>query len=367
MPDPRRPLAVLALLLLAACGKDPDDDTATPAACGATGPAVERLEVATGYRVIDAPVSAPWVDEGRTVPVGIWYPTADDAGETAKFLDFFKDELSWVDAGYADPAPDCLLPLVVYSHGSQGWGGNASPLLRHLVAQGWIAAAPDHIDNTLSDNIDPKPVSYPMTRVADISATIDALAALPADDPLAGRIDTSRVLVMGHSYGGQTAWLFSGPEFDQSAIEDRCDESELGCTDADRAAFAAPVDDERVVGALPMDGFADTNLVAAEGWEAARLPILYLARSGDGDDGPFTTAAAADVTWARFEGACHETFTSTPLPCDFDQEEGLADVPADLAAAAAARVLERDDAVYAEILDGTTVVDERVTVQRTRE
>ena len=98
----------------------------------------------------------------------------------------------------------------------------------------------------------------------------------------------------------------------------------------------------------------------------AALPILYLARSGDGDEVPFETAAAADVTWARFEGACHETFTSTPLPCDFDKEEGLDDVAAYLTAFAAERVLGLEDQEYADILDGTTTVDDRITVQRTQ-
>ena len=367
--------ATEALLLfvgvIAGCSAGLDGDTADPvdsAACSATAPQLDRLDVPTGYRVVDAPVDAPWLPDPRTVPVNLWYPTDATTGDPAVYIDLWTDPQSLVDAPFADPSPGCKLPLVVYSHGSQAWGGNESPILRHLVAQGWVAAAPDHLDNTLADNVDPHPISYSMTRVADIRATIDALEALPDDDPLAGRIDTSRVLVLGHSYGGQTAWLLAGPTFDVATIESRCDADATGCTDAERAAFEGSPGDPRIVGVLPLDGFADESLVAPAGWAAAQPPILYLSKSQDGDDGPITTAAAADVTWARFEGACHETFTGSPVTCaEFDEEEGL-DLVADFVTAfAAERVLGLTGAPYDGVLDGSTVLDERITVRRTRE
>ncbi|MDP2305728.1 MAG: hypothetical protein Q8P18_06845 [Pseudomonadota bacterium] len=359
---PRFSIPLLAYPLFAACaGKGDTGDTAPT--CDARAPEVERIDVPTGYRTLDAPVMAPWLDEARTVPVGIWYPTDETSGHAATYIESFVDEASFEDAELADPAPGCRLPLVVYSHGSQAWGGNTSPLLRHLVAQGWVAAAPDHLGNTLIDNVEPRSVSYSRTRVADIVATIDALEALPAEDPLYGRVDTSRVLVMGHSFGGQTAWLLAGPTFDTEAIAARCDAGAPGCTDAERASFDAPVADPRVVAVLPLDGFAGSDLVAAAGWATADRPILFLSKAGDGDDEPFTTAAATDLTWARFDGACHETFTNSPIECaTFDKEEGLTTTAAYLTAFASAQILGLDAEPYAGILDGRTVVDSRVTV-----
>lgn len=358
-------LRTLALVMAIGCGADPKDSAPD---CAVADPQLERIDVPAGYRTLDAPVDAPWLEAPRTVPVGVWYNTEDSSGEEALYIESFKDEMSYVDAAFADPAPGCKLPLVVYSHGSQGWGGNSSPLLRHLVAQGWVAAAPDHVGNTLIDDEDPRPVSYSLTRVADMVATIDALEDLPAEDPLYGRVDTSRVLVLGHSYGGQTAWLLAGPSFDTARVAERCDASELGCSEAELAAFAAPVYDERVVGVLPMDGYADTDLVAAEGWATAALPILYLSRAEDDYALAYTTAAAADVTWAAFEGACHETFTGTPLSCEgFEKEDGLDVVAQYLTSFAATRVLGLEGEPYASILDGSAVVDARVAVQRSRE
>ena len=350
-------------LLLACAGTDPTDTAIS--GCEVQPPQVERLHAPTGYRAIETAVEATWLSEPRTVPVGIWYATDATEGEPALYMGAVVDEDSWVDAPFSDPAPGCLLPLVVYSHGSQAWGGNASPLLRHLVAQGWVAAAPDHVDNLLFDNVDPKPATFPLTRAADIRATIDAIEALPEGDPLAGRVDTSRVLVMGHSFGGQTASLLAGPEFDAEAIDARCASAAEGCTEAERAAFDSRIDDPRVVAVMPLDGFASTELVSAAGWAAADRPILYLARSQEGDEEQFLTASAAEITWARFEGACHETFTSTEVVCEtFDKEEGLDDTAAYLTAFAATQVLGLEEAPYTGILDGSTVVDERVTVRR---
>lgn len=356
------------MLLLLACS--PAVDKADTATCAVPPPETTRLDVPAGYRTVDAPVDAPWLTALRTVPINLWYPTDDTTGTAATYIETWVDGQSLVDAPFAEPAyaaGGCKMPLVVYSHGSQGWGGNASPLLRHLVAQGWIAAAPDHVGNTLVDDVQPRPVSYSLTRVADVRAAIDAMEALPDDDPLAGRVDTSRVLVMGHSFGGQTAWLLAGPTFDTATIAARCDAGPPGCTETERAAFEAPATDPRVVAVLPMDGFAGEDLVASSGWDSADRPILYLAKAEEGDDVPFTTAAAADLVWGRFDGACHETFTSTALSCaTYEKEDGLDDVAAYVTSFAAAQVLGATGEPYAGILDGTTVVDSRITVQSTR-
>lgn len=350
---------LLFVLLMTACTGDEAE------VCVLSAPSTDRLDVPTGYRELQAPVDAPWLSEARTVPVGLWYNTDATSGDTAEYMGAFPDESALDGAPFFDLAPGCKLPLVIYSHGSQAWGGNASPLLRHLVAQGWIAAAPDHLGNTLLDNVEPRPISFSLTRVADLRATLDAIEALPAEDPLFDRVDTSRVLLLGHSFGGQTSWLMSGPTFDTDTLAERCATDAAGCTAAELAAFDTPAVDPRVVAVLPMDGFAGIDLVAPEGWASAERPILYLARSHDGDEEPFATAAAAaDLTWARFEDACHETFTSTQMPCDtFDKEEGLDLVAAYLTAFAAEQILGVDTPEYSGILDGSTVLDERVTLR----
>lgn len=364
--------ATIPLLLTGCSGPDPKDDgdsadTGAPPDCTPEALTTEPLDVPAGHRVFDVPVPAPWLPDVRSVPLHVWYPTDATEGTPTTYIQTFLDDRSFEDAPFADPAPGCKLPLVVYSHGSQAWAGNNSPLLRQLVGQGWVAVAPDHVDNTLIDNVDPKPVSFSLTRVADIRAALDAVEALPEGDPLYDRVDTSRVIVVGHSYGGQTSWLLAGPTLDAARMDERCDESSLGCSEAERAAFREWPGDPRLVGAMPLDGFASEDLVAAAGWADAGIPILYLSKAEEGDTYAIETAAAADVTWARFDGACHETFTDSPVDCStFDKQEGQELTAAFLTAFAATRVLGLDDTAYTGILDGSTSLDERITITTTR-
>lgn len=355
------------LLLLLACDPEkPIDDSVVPPDCSATEAQTQRLDVPTGYRTIDIPVEAPWLAEERTVPMGLWYNTAETEGDGAMFLGMFPDANSLVDAPFADPKPGCKLPLIIYSHGSQAWGGSNSPLLRHLAAQGWVAAAPDHVNNTLADNVEPRPVSFSLTRVADMRATIDAIENLPESDPLYGRVDTSNVLVMGHSFGGQTSWLMSGATLDADRLNARCDEGAPGCTQAERDAFTTSMTDPRVVAVMPMDGFAGSDVVATTGWGTADRPILYLNKSSDGDDEAFVTAAETNLIWARFEGACHETFNNSPLLCDgWEKSYGLDLTAAFMTAFAAEQILGLVQDPYIGILDGTNSLDPRIQVQRT--
>ncbi len=355
------------LLFLLACdpSKTPDD-SAAPADCTATVPQVQRLDVPTGYRTIDIPVDAPWLAEARTVPMGLWYNTEETEGDGAMFLGMFPDSNSLMDAPFADPKPGCKLPLIVYSHGSQAWGGSNSPLLRHLVSQGWVAAAPDHVGNTLADNVEPRPVSFSITRVADIRSTIDAIENLPESDPLYGRVDTSKVLLMGHSFGGQTSWLMAGPTLDAATMASRCEEGAPGCTQAELDAFELPMDDPRIVAVMPLDGFAGSDVVAPEGWATADRPILYLNKSSDGDDEAFVTAAGTNMIWARFEGACHETFNNSPVLCDgWDKAYGLDLTAAFMTSFASEQILGLVQDPYIGILDGTNSLDSRIRVQMT--
>ena len=362
------PTSILLAALTACAPPAPDSGGGDASSrCETPAPTVEPLDLLAGHRTVEAPVPADWLTETRSVPVHLWYPTEATEGTPASYIELFSDPRSLEDAPFADPGLPCKLPLVVYSHGSQAWAGNNSPLLRQLVAQGWVAAAPDHVGNTLVDNWDPRPISYSMTRVADIRATLDAIEALPDDDPLHDRVDTSRVVVAGHSFGGQTAWLLAGPTFDTATVEARCDSDVLGCSEAERQAFSTSPGDARVVAVMPLDGFADTDLVAPSGWETASVPILFLSKAEDGDSHPIETAAAADLTWARFEGACHETFTNSPVQCStFDKQEGQELTAAFLTALAATTVLGLEGSPYAGILDGSTSLDARITVQSTR-
>ena len=350
------------LVLLAACGAPADDDSAAPPGrCPPLAPPAVDLDAVAGTRTLTTSWVVPWTGEERTIDLQLWYPTDDTVGEGARWLDVFPDDHSFVDAQLR--AGDCRLPVVVYSHGSQAWAGNGSDLMRQLARQGYLVVAPDHKDNTLIDNLDPKPATFSLTRVRDVVAALDVLDTLPAEDPLAGRFDPSRVLVTGHSFGGQTSWLFAGPQFDPAAIDIRCAQ-DPPCTPEQRAAFDVAPGDPRVVAVAPMAGDAGVDLVSDGGWAAMHGPVLYFTGTEDFDGAPqFERTGEGEVTWVEVEGACHESFTSTALSCStLDKEAGLTLVGTWLQAFAARTLLGSSDPSVIALLDGATSISPLATV-----
>ena len=202
-----------------------------------------------------------------------------------------------------------------------------------------------------------------VVTVEDMRRTIDALEDLPEDHPLAGRLDTAHTLVVGHSYGAQTAWLLAGPSYDTEAIAASC--AANPCDAGSLEAFAAATSDPRVVATMPLDGSVGEDLVAAAGWEGVSPPIFAQSREGDGPAAMFERARGADETWVSVAGSCHESFTGTPVACPtLDKEEGLAIVGRYLSAFAARYVLGQEDEEVLGLLDGSVPVSERVTLLR---
>jgi predicted dienelactone hydrolase len=360
-------VAALVLLVLAAC-THADSSGAPPSCATRDAPDIDIEGAVAGTRSSTMRYEVPWTRETRELAVHTWYRTDDESGTAARWLDAFIDENSWVDAGWADSSRNCRAPLVVYSHGSQGWAGGGAPILRQLVNAGWVAAAPDHTGNTFVDNVEPRPESYPLFRALDITATIDWIAGLPADDPLYARVDTSRVFLFGHSYGGQTAWIHAGPGFDAELVAAKCAASAVGCTPEEEAAFAAGVADTRITAVAPLDGTLGADFVSDEGWDTLDRPVLFMTASADGSDADaFARASGGDVTWVDLLGACHESFTATTVPCDLDKTEGLTVAATWVADFATVRVRGSDDPAATEVLDGTRSVSDIAVVTRSGE
>lgn len=100
-------------------------------------------------------------------------------------------------------------PLVLFSHGFSGFKWQSSTLLSHLATWGFVVCAPDHPGRDLESQLDSEvsatpPTTDPNADVRDLIALHNLLAAKKVA-ALAGHVDATRVVVLGHSAGGSAA------------------------------------------------------------------------------------------------------------------------------------------------------------------
>jgi len=227
-------------------GNTTTGSTTTATSTGPTGTSGERPtstgESDTGA-AIDYTAPGPFVVGNtrfvlpageRSLPVEIWYPAdaaaAADAAKgrpIAEFVAEGADRLAFEDllaklspAGkigtrlQTSSALDGALaaggpwPLLVFSHCHSCTRFSAFSVAEHLASHGFIVAAPDHVGNTLFDELagDSAVIGEEFLKVrrADLGAVLDAM--LDARSPtvpasLRGQSDAARVGAIGHSFG----------------------------------------------------------------------------------------------------------------------------------------------------------------------
>jgi hypothetical protein len=201
-----------------------------------------------------------------------------------------------------------------------------------------------------------------MIRAFDTLAALDFMDNLPTDHPLRGRVNTSRVLAMGHSYGGQNSWLLGGLPLDLDGIRERCG---ADCTPADIAAFETFQPEPRVVAGVSLDNLIDPNLFLDESFADMTTPMLHISGT-EGNDGAdiFRRAAAANVIWVSLIGGCHESTTGTLDCATLDLSVSLRTTATYALAHGTRHVLGSTDESVIGILDGSRPVSSSVELQR---
>jgi predicted dienelactone hydrolase len=217
-------------------------------------------------------VSFTVVDEARddrSVLVDLWYPV-DQLDTFVIPLAIYKTGVTTTTGQHftvkaALAVEDLLVSrdegreLLVFSHDFDSLNTQSTLLMEMLASHGFIVASPEHTGSTGAANSDPSDdeTTAASHRVADVSLVIDAMLerSATARDSFEGRVDGSRVGVVGHAFGGLTS---------------------LGTA----AGWAGGAIDERVKALVPisasMDGtFSNTQLASIE------LPALLLGGTED--------------------------------------------------------------------------------------
>ena len=319
----------------------------------------------TGYTTFDITYDPGAGEPERTIPLRVWYPTEAVEGAPAVY-EVGEDAGSFYFAHPAAPVYEQGYPLHVFSHGHLGYAGSASYLPKRMASHGWVSVAPNHVGNTFVTNIDPRPMSTYFLRSMDVTRAIDALESLPADDPLAGLVDTERVFLSGHSFGTFTTFASSGGEFDVEEIDRRCSEGGIeGCSAEGLAVFESGLQDSRIVAAYPMAGTPSTNWFGTAGHTSVELPVFLMTGTADdvGAGDLFDRSEGMDMTWADVEGGCHQLFAAGSC-AEVPAEEGFDIVSTYALAFARAHVFsDPEDAQAAAILDGSDAVSDRVEMR----
>lgn len=135
--------------------------------------------------------------------IAIWYPDGG-RGDQAVFAE--NAVFHGVEVSHWAEVAEGSYPIVLFSHGMGGTLRAQAWLAKGLVARGAVVVSVNHPNTTWGDFDMADGVRH-WTRAQDLQVALDRLL----DDPsFAGKLDTSRVMAAGFSFGGWTALSIGG-------------------------------------------------------------------------------------------------------------------------------------------------------------
>lgn len=304
-------LLAWGLCLSAGCGAEPNEPAAaavdaasTDAEDGHAGAIEDDTSDAQadgGTAADGGPSRGPWAvgvktievigANGRKLPTEVWYPiSSGGGGEAAKYLNGI------VTSPYgairdADPLPGPW-PLVVFSHGNGGVRDQSVFLTEWLARHGYVVASPEHVGNSFWDMKDEQRAVMTLWRPQDLHAVIDAMVSPTSGVWYDGLVDSARVAVTGHSFGGYTSLAVAGlkvqvpPSYKidcSKPAAQRSKQDQLVCPELEKLG-EGPYNfgDPRVKLAIPLAhaGYG-WQMLTPVGATDEHIPIIMMGASGD--------------------------------------------------------------------------------------
>ena len=209
-------------------------------------------------------------NHGPALSGAIWYPCQGEPkhvelGELAVGVDYGL-------VGVKDcPVTGTKLPLVVFSHGTNGWFGGHHDTAAALADAGFVVAAINHPGDTAKDAALTEDLSVFGSRPADIIRLIDFVLQDWKDK---AAVDPARIGLFGFSKGGYTGLVVIGATPDFARVARGCkDDPVRFCEQLRSGETANPPHDARVRAAViaePLPGpFTRDNLAAIS------IPVQY--------------------------------------------------------------------------------------------
>jgi predicted dienelactone hydrolase len=200
----------------------------------------------------------------------IWYPCAGEPkhvelGNLAVAADFGL-------MGAKDcPVTGAKLPLVILSHGRDGWFGANHDTAEALADAGFVVAAINHPGDTYSDNSRRNSLSVLASRPVDM---IRLLNFMLHDWKDRAAIDPARIGSVGFSNGGYTGLVLIGVTPDFRRVAELCQEKTGECAQLHNGEAAPnPPHDARIKAAVIVDPASGT--FTPDNLAAIRIPLQF--------------------------------------------------------------------------------------------
>ncbi|MBV7258893.1 alpha/beta hydrolase family protein [Erythrobacter crassostreae] len=217
-------------------------------------------------------------------------------------------------------------PLVIMSHGFNGWSTQFSDLAEHIASRGYVVASIDHADMKLEGLTD---FLHSFAQVL-ASRSLDQRQVLAQilerggseDGGIFGAVDPEQVAVIGYSMGGYGALATAGGDYDYESGTFGAVPAEA--LDPVRAAASEDSGIDAVVAFAPWGGQSDNRVWSEETLGKITAPVLIVAGNQDDvsnyEDGIswiFNSLSGADAHMLVFREARHNIVGN-----DFDLPEG---------------------------------------------